>query len=343
MVYLVMVVGVVADWDADGVVSAAQILYSQEVVGFFPLKSREKVLLIPSDVRGVVDITREVVGSGVNFVVFLDIAYSKYVDKALRFLKSRGIGVLYIDHHISTAIHIESIKPLVNNVVVGKTSTAMLVYNQLRSVGIDVGERLKAFIEAVTAIERGGKKGSVKQIHGKLIDIVANLSRILSSTRSRDLWVKVVKWLAEPLPMISIPFTSDITKFAKPSPEYIKELKAIANEIALSSKKIFTVRFIDIRNSRYPYKSTAIASALHRLLRSPIILLTKNRRGRELLIIKSSDTLAYDLGLHLYRKGVAEDIMGHQTLALILLRKGVEVEKIVDYVREFIINGPAGI
>jgi len=343
MVYFVMVVGVVADWDADGVVSAAQVFYSQEVVGGFPLKGREKVFLFPSTVRSVFEVVKEIVDSSVGFVVFLDIAYSKYMDRALRFLGSRDIGILYIDHHISTAIHVDSIKPLVNNIVLGKTSTAMLVYNQLRSVGIDINERLKAFVEAVTAIERGREKESVKQIHGKLIDIVANLSRVLSSSRSRDLWVKVVRWLTEPLPMISMPFASDVTIFAKSSPEYIKELKSVANEIALSSRRIFNIRFVDIRNSRYPYKSTAIASALYRLFKSPIVLLTKNKKGREILIIKSRDTLAYDLGIHLYRKGVTEDIMGHQTLVIMLLKQGLNLEKIIDHVREFIVSGPAGI
>ncbi|MEM4789227.1 MAG: hypothetical protein QXV06_05490, partial [Ignisphaera sp.] len=250
--------------------------------------------------------------------------------KAFNYLYSNNVEVLYIDHHISTAIHIDVIKPRVKNIVVGKTSTAMLVYNQLKSVGVDISERLKAFVEAVTVIEKGEKR-SARQVHGKLIDIVANLSRALLNSKNRDLWIKVVQWLTEPLPFISLPFALDITKFVKPSLEYLRELKSIANEIALSAKKIFDVRFVDIRSSRYPYKLTAVASALHRLLKTPVVLLAKNKRGQNILVIKSRGTIAYDLAIYLYRKGVAEDIMGHQTLIIMLLKPVPRILAKLDY------------
>lgn len=337
-----MVVAVIGDWDADGVVSAAQVLYSQGVLGVYPLKGRHRVMLVPASVRSIVDAAKEVVEEGASYVVVLDIAYSRYTDKAFSYFRSNNLDVLYIDHHISTAIHLDAIKPKIKNVVVGRTSTAMLVYNQLKSVGVDVSERLKAFIEAVTIIERGERRYS-KQVSVKLIDIIASLSRALVNSKNRDLWVRVVQWLTEPLPFISLPFAIDITKFTKPSPEHLRELKAIANEIALSAKKIFDVRFIDIRGTRYTHKSTAIASALHRLLKTPVVLLARNRRGEDILIIKSRGTIAYDLALYLYRKGIAEDIMGHQTLIIMLLKPGVSQQNIANYIREFLVNGPAGI
>jgi len=337
-----MSVAVVSDWDADGVVSAAQILYSQSVLGVYPFRGRRDVLLVPSSVREVADAVGEVVRSGASHVFILDIAFSKYMDRALETLRSKDVKVFYIDHHISTAIHLDSIRPRVENIVLGKTSTAMLVYNHLKSVGVELSERLKAFVEAVTIIEKGGRQ-RVKEVHTKLIDIVASLSRKLVGSRDRELWNKVVRWLAQPLPTLSLPFASDITLFAKSSQEHLRELKAIASEVALSAARVLNVRFVDIRGRKYPYKSTAIATALHRLLKSPVVLLARNKRGCELLVIKSGGTLAYDMAMHLYRRGFAEDIMGHQTLVIMLLKPGVTPEKIVESIREFLFSGPAGI
>ncbi len=337
-----MVVAIISDWDADGVVSAAQVLYSQGILGVYPLRGKHSVVLVPASVRSIVDAAEEIVGKGASYAVVLDIAYSRYTDKAFGYLRSNNVEVLYIDHHISTAIHIDAVKSKIKNVLVGRTSTAMLVYNQLKSIGVDVSERLKAFIEAVTVIERGERRYS-KQVSVKLIDIIASLSRALVNSKNRNLWIKVVQWLTEPLPFISLPFALDITKFAKTSSEHLKELKAIANEIALSAKKIFDVRFIDIRGTKYPHKSTAIASALHRLLKTPVVLLARNKRGDDILIIKSRGATAYDLALYLYRKGIAEDIMGHQTLIIMLLKPQVSPQNIANYIREFLVNGPAGI
>lgn len=337
-----MSLAVVGDWDADGVVSAAQIFYSQSVLGVYPLRNKRNVLLIPASVRSVVNVVKEIVESDIGYVVFLDIAYSNYMDKALSILYSKGIKVLYVDHHISTEIHVNIIKPKVEDMIIGRTSTAMLVYNKLKSLGIEVSERLKAFIEAVTIIERGGGYG-IGKAPSKLIDIVASLSRALVKSRDRDLWIKIVKWLTEPLPTLSLPFALNVLHFAKPSPEHLKELKVIASEIALSSIRIFNVRLVDIRGKRYPYKSTAIASALHRLLRSPIAVVTKNKHGQDILILKSSGTLAYNIALHLYRKGLVRDLMGHQTLVIALLKPGIELGKIIEGIREALVSGPAGI
>lgn len=337
-----LVVAVIGDWDADGVVSTAEIVYSQGVLGVFPVRGTRDVFAVPTSVRHVDGAVKEILDRGANYVVFLDIAYSRYMDRALSLLKSRGVGVLYIDHHISTAIHMDSIRPCVDVVVVGRTSTAMLVYNMLRSRGVDVSDRLKAFIEAVTIIEKGSLRG-LKPVDRKLVDIVASMSRALTKAKDRDLWFRVVKWLTEPLPLAALPFTSPITLFVNESRNRMEELKTAAMEIAMGCTKIFSVRFADIRGRRYPFKPTAIASALHRILKSPVALLAKSNSGDDILIMKSSDTTAYDIALHLYKKGLVEDVMGHQTLTIMLVKIGVGREQIEQAIREFMISGPAGI
>lgn len=333
-----MVVAIIGDWDADGVISAAEIFYSQNLLGAYPVKGRCDILLIPTSARSIDKAVEEIHGYSINYAVILDVAYSRYMDKALSVLHSRGTKVIYIDHHISTAIHIDSIRPKVESVIVGQTSTAMLVYNILKSMGIDISERLKAFVEAVTIIEKGDRRHSAKRVNKKLIDIVATLSRSLVISKNRDMWIRVVKWLTEPLPMVSLPFAANINQFVQPQLGYLKEIKVVANEIALSSIKIFNIRFIDIRGRRYPYKSTSIASALYRLLRTPIILLSKNRHGQNILVLKSSGTLAYDIALYLYKKNIAEDLMGHQTLVIMLLKPDVDKETIINSIREAIIS-----
>lgn len=335
---------IVGDWDIDGAVSSAEIFYSQAVLGLYPVKGVKDVVLVPTSARSVADAIKNiVVDHCVKYVVFLDIAYSKYMDIALSLLRSKDIGILYVDHHISTAINIDVVKAKVDLVVIGKTSTSMLVYSLLKSIGIDVSERLKAFIKAVTVIERGDREYNIKPVDKKLIDITASLSRTLTSSKDKEMWIKVIKWLTEPMPMIALPFATNIKKFIQSSTEYMRELKALANEIAISCLRLFNIRFIDIRSKNYRFKSTAIASALHRLLKTPIILLSRNSQGKDILVIKSSNSFAYDVAMYLYKKGIVEDVIGHQTLIIILLKPGIEKEKIINSIREFLVNGPAGI
>lgn len=338
-----MVIAIIGDWDADGVIATAEIFYSQGVLGLYPVKGRRDVVLVPASTRSIDKVVSDIIGQGIDYTVILDIAYSKYADKALSLLNSKGIGTLYVDHHISTAINLDRIKSMIENIVVGKISTAMLVYNLLRSAGINISERLRTFVEAVTVMEKGGDAYRIKHISRKLIDIVASISRTLVYSKDRDLWVKVIKWLVEPLPTISMPFATDVKQFIRYPSENLKEIKALASELALSAIKIFNVRLIDARGRRLPFKSTVIASAIHRLLKAPIALLSKNKYGKDLLILKSDGVQAYDIALYLYRKGFAEDIMGHQTLVILLLKPGVDKEEIVNSIREAVISGPAGI
>lgn len=332
-----------SDWDIDGAVSAAEILYSQAVLGMYPVDKKCNVELIPTSPRSIARDFRNIKDVEVEYIIILDIAYSKFMNKVLSVFKEKGVEVLYVDHHISTAIHADEIRSRTVNLVIGKSATAILVYNLLKSHGLDVTDRLRAFIEAVSVIEKGDDKFRIKSIDRRLVDIVVAISRTLIKSKSKDLWIKTVNWLTEPLPRLSIPFSIDIKQFVSRSQNDFKELKAIANEIALSAIRIFNMRFIDISHRNYPYKSTSIASALYRLLKTPVFLLAKSRRGRKILVIKSNGTLAYDIALHLYRAGIAKDIVGHQTLTISLLRPDVSKEVVLQKIREIITSGPAGI
>jgi hypothetical protein len=46
-----MPVVVIGDWDADGFVSAAEVVFSQEVVGVYPVRGKHSAIAYPSTPR----------------------------------------------------------------------------------------------------------------------------------------------------------------------------------------------------------------------------------------------------------------------------------------------------
>jgi oligoribonuclease NrnB/cAMP/cGMP phosphodiesterase (DHH superfamily) len=100
-------VAVIADWDADGVVSAALILYSQYSKGVFPLEERTKPCLIPAGPRSIKRVVEE--GKCWEVVVILDIPYTSEVEETIQHLRECGARIYYFDHHSST---IEAIRKL---------------------------------------------------------------------------------------------------------------------------------------------------------------------------------------------------------------------------------------
>ncbi|MFN4046156.1 MAG: phosphoesterase, partial [Acidilobaceae archaeon] len=152
----VLSVAIVADWDADGVVSAAQLLYAQEKLRVFPVRGKVHVDLLPSGPRGFKD---KVSGKCWDYVIVIDIPFTEDVDMGLKSMADSGCNfkLYYFDHHKSTAENMDYIEKTYGGIVVsGSTSTSLIIKNFLEKLGIKITPRLKLFIEAVTAIE-GGK------------------------------------------------------------------------------------------------------------------------------------------------------------------------------------------
>lgn len=327
------VVVVVADWDIDGVVSAAQIVYSQEVVGRYPLNGRQKVYLIPSTSKTLLHVLDEISGLNASHLVLLDIAYSKYVELFLKKIRELNMYSVYIDHHISSFIHSSIVERLVNEFIVGKIPTAYLVFQLMNSLNIALTARIRAFVEAASTIEGRRVRGANK----KFIQLVISVSRTLAYSRNREYWEKLVRWLSSPLPHSSIPFTVNINEFIELSPES-EDINIFAKELALRAEKIFNVRFIDARKERIRYRPSAIASSLYRIFRSPIVLLLRNKEGKNYILIKSKDLTAYTIALELYKHHMAIDIMGHQTLSYTLLRDDIDINSVKSLIRRVILK-----
>lgn len=325
---------VVADWDIDGAVSAAQIVYSQEIVGRYPLSGRRNVYLIPSTSRSLMQVIEEISGLNASHLVMLDIAYNRYTESFLERIKRLHVYTIYIDHHISSYIRSSTVEKLVDEFIVGSTPTAYLVFQLINSLGIAPTTRIRAFVEAASAIE--GRR--LDNVNSKLIQLVTSIARTLSHSRSREQWEKLVRWLSSPLPLTSAQFTIDVSRFVEPPQE--EEVHAFASELALRAERIFNIRLIDARRERIVYRPSALASALYRVFRNPVAILLTNKDGKNYVVIKSRDLTAYRLALELYKGGLATDVMGHQTLTYCLLKENVDVSSVKNLIRSAILKKP---
>lgn len=334
----------VGDWDADGMVSVAEVVYAQEFLGLYPVKGRYSTHIFPSTPNTINLLAKPIIDERCEYLLVLDIAYSHKVWEFLNKVKESSINIIYIDHHLSSIINSHTIEKIAYESFIGKAPTAVLIYHLLSSLAINLTDRLKAFVNSISKLEHGNTRGDSHTMNKRLIDIVANLSRYVSQKRDRELWERVVRWLSSPLPSIALPFSPEIYRLIKI--EDNRDLKMFANEIAMEAIRIFNLRFIDLRSRKINYRVSAIASALYRIFRMPIAILVKGSKGRELIVIKSRDTTAYTIALELYRKGIAIDLMGHQTLAIALVKNSIPTTTIVNSLREIIIkhmgSGPAG-
>lgn len=303
---------VVSDWDADGIVAAAEIVYSQEFLGLYPLRGKATVTLIPSSPRSFSEDVGNVEGS---VVVILDIAFSKNVAEGLRHLRNRFSRVIYIDHHLSTIAHVETIERVANEVLIGKVPTAVLVAHIIRSLGGKLSPRLSAFVSAISIAEKGG----YAKIDRRLVEVVVKISRHLSMCKDRQVWESIVRWLASPISMSAMPFQKSIHEIVDSElvGEEVKRVRAIAMELAPGAMKLANLRIVDARKFQN-VKLTALASQLYRVLKLPVIVIGA-KRGKVLLVIRARSDLPQRLALKLYEMGVLKDVGGHQSLAVGLL------------------------
>jgi len=93
---------IVGDWDADGVVASAEIVYAQEVLGVFPVKGKATIELRPAGPRTF----SSVVSNGCwDYVIILDIPFTQDVEMGLETLLKGPCKpkIYYFDHHRAEA------------------------------------------------------------------------------------------------------------------------------------------------------------------------------------------------------------------------------------------------
>ncbi len=326
---------VVSDWDADGIVAAAEIVYAQEFLGLYPVKGKAKVKLVPSTPRTFGDSVKSVVG---RVLVVLDIAFSRIVELSLREARKSFDRIIYIDHHLSTMVRSASLENLVDDLLVGRAPTAVLVAHVIKSVGGRLSPRLNAFVSAISMAEKGG----VAKIDKRIVDIAIRMSKYLSIRKDRDAWESIVRWLASPISMTAMPFYRSIHDLVNSDAirEETRRVRAIAMELAPSALKLANIRLVDARKVS-DVKLSALASQLYKILRLPVVVLG-SRGDRVLIVVRSRDDLPQRLALKLYEMGVLKDVGGHQSLAIgvvdpkycdlyklreVILRALIEVER----------------
>jgi single-stranded DNA-specific DHH superfamily exonuclease len=320
---------VLGDWDADGVVATALLTYAQEYLKTYPLEEEVKVDKMPIDPDKLKYIISSI-SEEYSVVVILDIPYSEVLGNVVRILKTHfGISrAVFIDHHIASVQKHSEISRVIDEVIVDfKKPTSVLLYEELSKHGLKIHAKLTSFVEVVKYMDSGRKVPGKLM---KLFEIAKAFSKVLTATRSEELWVKIVEWLANPEPL---PLPLDDATWSR-AREIIesrdREVGEVARDLAVTAVKIGDLRFIDARTRWKKRGATALASRLSSILKAPVAVLVNTNRGYPLLILKAPGGRAYRVAKYLLAEGIALDIAGHPNLAIVRISSNIDKSKLVE-------------
>jgi len=329
-------VAVIADWDADGATSAAMILYAQYYRKLYPFRGeRREVVLEPSGPRGFPEALGRVSSRGCPAALaVLDIPLTDKVYEALRGFAA-GCGdtrLIYIDHHFSTIYMSNRLYELTEEAYLGHRPTAVLTYNLLRSLGVrHVTPRLTAFMRAVGVLEKSGR--ALSEAEMRVVKLAASISKASTVLRDPELWRKLIRWLASPLPQDAPIDLTTVERVVRVAEESDRRLLEKARDLAFSARRVGYIKFVDARGKWRGRGASALASKLYHILRQPVAVLVEREDGSLLLIIRSRGRGAYRVAVGLMKEGLAENIGGHSGLAVVRLREGLEMETLLDRLR----------
>ncbi len=323
---------VIGDWDADGVVSAAIIYYLQRRAGVYPIRSRVEVVLEPSGPRGLAE-KLEKINTSPKVLVLLDIPYIKGLLSRLKEFKNKHeCQIVYIDHHLSTIYNASRLEEVVDDLIVGHKPTVILTYNLARSLNVRLTPRLEAFVKAVALMEKGVR---IPENLKGMIKLASSISKALTVTRDPDYWRQLVEWLASPLILPQPLMKKEVLEKAlKLSEETDKRVKEIATELAITARNVGYIKFIDARRKWRGRGATALASKLYHILKQPVAVLVTGRDNYPLLIVKAKRGGANRVARVFINRGIVIDVGGHESLAIIRLKKNLPLEAILHVLRE---------
>ena len=326
-------VAVIADWDADGATSAALIYYAQYYRKVYPLRERREVVLEPAGPRSFPDALGRLPGCPAALAV-LDIPLTDKVYEALRGFASEchSTRLIYIDHHFSTLYQSRRLYELSEEVFLGHRPTAVLTYNLLRSLGVrHVTPRLTAFMKAVGVLERSGR--TLSEAEARVVKMAASISKASTVLRDAELWRKLIRWLASPLPQDAPIDMTTVDKVVRIAEESDRRLLELARDLAFSARRVGYIKFIDARGKWSGRGASALASKLYHVLRQPVAVLVERDDGARLLIIRTRGRGAYRVATGLMKNGAAENIGGHSGLAVVRLRSDLGDEELLALLR----------
>ncbi len=334
-------VAVIADWDADGVVGAALIYYAQEKRGVFPLRGREKVCLIPAGPRSIVDAVGDECW---EHVVIIDIPLTPEVESVISGLRERcGAKIYYFDHHAATLQAAPELEEKYDVfVVVGRSSSSVIIKRFLEGTGLRFTQRLRDFVAAVAVLE-GGKRthSSGEEVSEKLVSLAASISKMLNQTRNKEAWVKYVRWIANPLPFedpgIKLGPAGDkvnlLSEGVRVSEEADREVREAATTLAMSARNLGYIKFVDARDKWKKRGASALASAIYKIVNMPVAVLVEKSDGTRLVIVRSGRGEARDIVEVLYDMGIVVDKGGHGNIAVARLDDSVTVSRLEKALR----------
>ncbi|MEM1619756.1 MAG: hypothetical protein QXU97_01010 [Fervidicoccaceae archaeon] len=322
---------IIADWDADGCVSAALALYLLKT-GQPPLScwggKEVEVRARPAGPRQAGSILSEVAKECPDGLLLLDIPLTDNVAAGLRRFSEtcRGSEIIYVDHHPLTIERRALLEELaVKFAVQGEAPTAQLLAEEASRRGAQVHEKLAKHVEAVKIMELGLRPPDER---AGLVKFVASISRVLKLERDEELWLRLVNWMTNPLPMpLGRAELEALKRIEKEIGERDRELEEAAVNLALSAEKLACLRFVDARKRWRRRGATSLANRLSRILGAPVALLTKIGES-EILVIKTRDGSAKLLGEKMIRERLATDLGGHRNVAVARLAAGVDLQKL---------------
>jgi len=329
-------VAVVADWDADGATSAAMIYYAQYYRKVFPLRGRHEVVLEPAGPRGFPDALAAVVTRGQcpEALAVLDIPFTPRVHEALLGYTRQcpGSRIIYVDHHFSTLYNSRQLSEITEELFLGHRPAAILTFQLLRSLGVrHLTPRLTAFMKAVGVLERSGRP--MTEAETRVVKLAASISKASTVLRDKELWRKLVRWLASPLPQDAPIDLTTVEKVVRIAEKSDQEIMDKARDLAFSAKRLGYLKFVDARRRWHGRGASALASKLYKVLRQPVALLVQRDDGALLLIIRSRGRGAYRVATGLMKEGVAENIGGHGGLAVVKLREDIDIARLEQVLR----------
>lgn len=321
-------VAVIADWDADGAVSAAIITYAQ-LHDNFPLDGKRTLIYYPTGAREVVYFSKKYEGCAGAFVI-LDIPLTNELESLITkiFNECRDSKVVYVDHH---PITFERIGPIADKFSVAGTNlrkpTSYQLVEILEKRGVKVPQKLKLYAEAVRIIELGKKP---TEDLAKIVELVASISRALKLEHKPEFWEKMVRWMSNPLP---IPLSKDdmeiLERVKKEVAEKDKEIEKAAVDLAITAEKVGVFKFIDARKKWKRRGVTSLATRISRNLRAPVALLA-TLGNSSILVIKTRNNSAMIIGNSLVEEGLAIDVGGHGMIAVVRLKGDFDLKKLKE-------------
>ncbi|MGC9210505.1 MAG: phosphoesterase [Acidilobus sp.] len=328
---------VIGDWDADGVIAAAEISYAQETLGVFPFKGKADLELRPAGPRS---FQEALTGGCWDYLVILDIPFTQEVESGLDALFNSGCRprIYYFDHHKTTLEKSSHIEEKYNALVfVGVSPTSILVRSFLESQGVRLTPRLKELVASLAVLESGGwLSRQVKGVSEGVVKVAASISKSMNQTKDPELWRRYVRWASSVLPFEPSPVSKGddvVSRGLQVSVETDKEIKEAARTLAMEARTIGFVKFVDARGRWSKSGASALASAIYRITKMTTVLLVSKGDGSNILIARGSRGDAMKLMEELYKLGVVEDVGGHENIALGRLKQGVSQKDLENALR----------